>query len=234
MPITAIALAVQYKVRVRTLSLNLLILLCTAAATAAWAETYKWVDENGVVHYGDYVPKEHVRRERFLLNEHGVTVGVMERAKSPEELEAEALALREAERRRRELLAQQERDRVLLETYLSVNEIEELRDRRILAIEAQIGLTRHYLDNLQTKWRELEEDASRYNFPFSPDSDLPPLPEDLAEHIVFTENAMSEHMTTLRTLRREQSQIRDKFREEIERFRRLKEEKDSQLASKTP
>ena len=199
-----------------------IVLLAAAALTARADKLYKWVDENGVVHYGDAVPAKYAKTERHVLNEHGVTTDVLERAKTREELAAMEAAQREIERQRQLEKVQEQRDRILLDTYLSEEEIAMLRDRRILSLEARIGLTRHYLDNLRSRWDELEVAAGKFNFPYDPESDLPPLPEDLAKDIVFTENAMTEHMTTLRDLRNQQSAIRAEFEEDIERFRTLK------------
>ncbi len=199
-----------------------IVLLAGAALTAQADKLYKWVDENGVVHYGDAVPAKYASRERHVLNEHGVTTRVLERAKTSEEIAAMEAAQREIERQRHQEKVQAERDRILLDTYLSEEEIAMLRDRRILSIEARIGLTRHYLENLRARWDELEAAAGNFNFPYRPDSDLPPLPEDLAKDIVFTENAMAEHMTTLRELRTQQAAIRTEFEHDIERFRALK------------
>ena len=46
--------------------------------------TYKWVDEKGITHYGDYVPPEYAKRERAVLNEEGVVIRKLEAEKSPE------------------------------------------------------------------------------------------------------------------------------------------------------
>jgi hypothetical protein len=151
-----------------------------------------------------------------------VQVEVLPRQKTAAELAADAeeqkilQAAADAEQRARE------RDRILLDTYLSVEEIADLRDRRILALEAQIGVTRHYMKNLKGRWEELEAEARSYNFPFQEDSDLPALPDDIAQHLIHTEKAMAEHMQTVRSLREEQSQIRDDFERDMMRFRELK------------
>ncbi len=206
-----------------------LVVMTGAALTTAHADKlYKWVDENGVVHYGDAIPAKYATTERHVLNEHGVTTDVLERAKTREELAAMEAAQREIERQRKQQKIQSERDRILLDTYLSEEEIAMLRDRRILSIEARIGLTRHYLDNLRARWDELESETRKFNFPYDPASELPPLPEDLAKDIVFIENAMAEHMTTLRDLRTQQSVIRDEFEQDIQRFRALKAQKDAE------
>lgn len=203
-----------------------------AISLPAMAEDlYKWVDEKGVVHYGDAVPAAASSKERHVLNRQGVTVKVLDRQKTIEELNAMANAAAELERKSAREKLQAERDRVLLDTYLSVEEIEMLRDRRILSIEARLGVTRHYLDNLREEWDQLEAEASKYNFPYDPGSDLPPLPEDLAEHIVFTENAMAEHMNSLRDLRSQQTAIRKEFDADLSRFKLLKAQQE--LASST-
>ena len=213
-------------------NLTLIVCLLCLSLPAVAEDLYKWVDENGVVHYGDAVPASASGKERHVLNSHGVTVKVLDRQKTIDELNAMAAAASELERSRERENAQTIRDQILLDTYLSTEEIEMLRDRRILAIEARLGVTRHYLDNLRKQWDELEADAAKYNFPYSPDSDLDPLPEKLAEHIVFTENAMAEHMTSLRDLRGQQAAIREQFEFDLSRFKFLKAQEE--LASTAP
>lgn len=191
-------------------------------ASAQAEKLYKWVDDNGVVHYGDSIPAEDTRRERSVLNEQGVQVGVLPRQKTPAELAAAAEAERQRQAEIERVEKARERDRILLDTYLSVDEIADLRDRRILALEAQIGVTRHYMNNLKGKWEELEAEARRYNFPFDEQSDLPALPDDIAQHLIHTERAMAEHVQTVRALREEQGEIRDEFQRDMDRFMELK------------
>ncbi|MDH3646630.1 MAG: DUF4124 domain-containing protein [Gammaproteobacteria bacterium] len=205
-------------------------LLCLSLPAAA-DDLYKWVDKNGVTHYGDAIPAEASTQERHVLNRHGVTVKVLDRQKTIAELNAMAAAAARMEQEKSAEQMQAERDRVLLDTYLSAREIEMLRDRRVLAIEARLGVTRHYLENLRAEWDELEVEVAEYNFPYDANSELPALPEELAERIVFTENAMAEHMSSLRELRTQQSKIRSRFERDISRFKLLKEQ---ELASVTP
>ena len=55
----------------------------------AGAFMYKWVDDEGEVHYGDSVPPEFSDKERRKINEQGRTVKVFEAAKTPEEIAEE-------------------------------------------------------------------------------------------------------------------------------------------------
>ncbi len=167
------------------------------------------------------MPVNDTRRERQVLNEQGVAVDVLPRQKTQAELRVEAQRERERLAALEEIKRKQERDQILLDTYLSVEEIADLRDRRVLALEAQIGVTRHYMKNLKTKWEDLEAEARRYNFPFDEDSDLDPLPDDIAQHLIHTEKAMAEHVETVRTLRAEQGEIRDAFERDMDRFKEL-------------
>ena len=216
------------------MNIRLTAIVCLLAlnAPAAAEDLYKWVDEKGVVHYGDAIPADASRNERHVLNQQGITVKVLDRQKTIDELNAMAAAKAELENQASAEREQEERDRVLLDTYLSTDEIEMLRDRRILAIEARIGVTRHYLENLRREWDELEQEAAKYNFPYNPESDLPPLPEDLAEHIVFTENAMAEHMASLSDLRSQQAELRAQFEADLARFKLLKDQQE--MASTAP
>ena len=36
---------------------------------------YRWVDEHGVVHYGDNIPPQYASQDRTILNSQGVEVG---------------------------------------------------------------------------------------------------------------------------------------------------------------
>ncbi len=120
------------------------------------AKTYRWVDNDGVVHFGDQVPPEYASSKRQVLNEFGVPVATEDGAKTPEQIAAEkAAAKKEADERRRVLLAAR-RDQVLLDTYLSVDEIEALRDRRLELIDTQIKVTETYLQGLREILQKLQ------------------------------------------------------------------------------
>ncbi len=201
--------------------LALLISLAMSCAVSA-DRLYKWVDENGITHYGDSVPAKYATHERKVLNEQGVAVETLARQKTEAELIDDAARQAELDAQRELVAKQAERDRILLDTYLSVEEIGMLRDRRLMAIEAQVGVIRQYLGNLQDRWEDLESETRNFNFPYSEISELPPLPEDLAQLIIHTERAMAEHMQTVQLLRKEQEQIRFEFAKDTERFVQLK------------
>ena len=57
----------------KAVRLTTLLLFCLSAGLASAQEPklYRWVDENGVVHYGDSIPARYAELERQVVNEHG-------------------------------------------------------------------------------------------------------------------------------------------------------------------
>jgi len=124
----------------------------------------------------------------------------------------------QADRKAKDEIAR--RDRVLLETYSSVAEIEALRDRRIEAMESQIASTEDYLGNLREKLVALQADASNFK-PYSTSPDAPQIPESLALDMSQTIAAIPQYEQTLPRMRADQAAQKKQFDEDIARFREL-------------
>lgn len=205
------------------------ILLLLAAVALPWASSaqqggrriVKWVDENGVTQYGDKIPPEYANRDRELLNNRGVVVGSEQgeiTAEERAEMDRRAAAEAAVQQQRAQVAR---RDRMLLETYLSVSDIEDLRDRRIELLESQIKVTELYLGNLRKKLVELQSDASGFK-PYTTRADAPQIPENLALDISRTTASITVFEQTLARTRSDQEALRKSFDEDIARFRELK------------
>jgi hypothetical protein len=182
---------------------------------------YKWTDSNGVVHYDETVPPEYANLDRSVLNAQGVRVGFEEGEITEAEravIEARERAL-EAERQAKAEVAR--RDRMLLETYLSVADIEDLRDRRLELLESQIKVTELYLGNLRKRLVGLQTEASDFK-PYTTRTDAPQIPENLALDISRTTASISLYEQTLARTRLDQQALKSSFDEDIARFRELK------------
>jgi len=79
----------------------------TAGAGATGRTLYKWVDEQGVTHYGDRIPPEYAAQEQHVINSQGVEINRLEAQKTAEQMAAEDQKKQDAEQR-------QNRDRNLL------------------------------------------------------------------------------------------------------------------------
>ena len=204
------------------LILALASLLLLGTAQAQTQALYRWVDEHGVVHYGDHVPPQYASADRDLLNDQGVKVGYQEgvvTAEEQAELDRRQAIKNAAEQARQETAR---RDQVLLDTYLSVTEIEALRDRRLELLEAQIKVTEQYLNNLRKRLLSLQQEASDYK-PYSDAADAPEIPENLALDISRTGASIGLYEQTLTGTRNEQGSLRAAFAKDIERFNELKD-----------
>jgi len=184
-------------------------------------QMYRWVDENGTVHFSDSIPPEFSKTDREVLNAQGIQVGLLPGEKSTEELaeQARSQAMAAADRRRADDLIK--RDTVLLSTYLTVYEIEALRNRRKELLDGQILMTEIYLGNLREKLNELQEDASRFQ-PYSSDPNAPPIHNWLAKALSNTLNSILVYEKTLGDTRMQQGELVAKFDKDIDRFRMLK------------
>jgi len=177
------------------------------------APTYRWVDDKGVVHYGDSVPTEYSHNERSVLNGQGVEVGHVEGGKIPAEQAARARA--------DEIARQQDQhDQFLLTTYLSTKDIEQLRDERLAEMDAQIRAATSYIDTLGGRLSALAERAMIFK-PYSGEPTARRMPDDLAEDLVHTANEVRNQRLALDAKRREQLDTRAQFEGDIQRYREL-------------
>ena len=134
---------------------KIVIALCLCLApSAGWCEIYRWVDENGSVHFSDSVPPKASKLERHVLDKQGNLRDVLKRQRTVEELEQhrhriEAMAT-ESQRRSH----QEEYDRYLWTTFASLSTLEALRDERLEARDQQIM-------NLQDELSDVERALAR-------------------------------------------------------------------------
>ena len=163
------------------------------------------------------MPPEYAEFDKEVLNDHGVVVDELEGKKSEEELEAELRA--EEQRIAREM--QRRADRALLATYLSVEEIEMHRDRRVELFQAQSRVTELYLRNLRRQLEKLEREASRFA-PYSDDPDADPVDQELVAEINETRAIIARHEGNLTQFRADEMQIIARFEGDINRFKTLK------------
>lgn len=204
----------------KSLVLKLLVVLtvvCGSAAAQNEQKLYRWVDSDGVVHFGDSIPAEYAEIERQVVNQHGITVDVM-RAK---QTEAEKLEEQRLEEIRMQKELQRRADQALLATYLSVDEIVMHRDRRVELFQAQSRVTELYLRNLQRRMESLNEEASKFK-PYSEDPDAPLIQPDLAADIATTKETIARHEKNLQRFQQDEMSIVARFDGDIDRFKALK------------
>jgi len=198
-------------------ALLLALLAGVADAQTDKKKTYRWVDKNGQVHYGDSVPAEYADQDRDILNRQGVPVGREEGIITVEEAAAKAAEEKAARDEQKRKL----RDRVLLQTYQSVQELEVLRDNRLELVDAQLTIQEQSLANLRAQRAQIQKQATRYA-PLSTNPDAPPLPEEMSLDLERSANDIATQEKNLRKRRDERESIRMNFEADIKRYRELR------------
>jgi hypothetical protein len=193
--------------------------LLAAAAYAAPSSSkqggiaYKWVDEQGVVHYGDHIPPQYAQQDREVLNSQGVPVGHVEAAQTPEQTAAAAL-------KKAEVFKQRQHDSFLISTYTSVKDIEALRDVRLDQLQGQRTAAEQYVESLRSRLGSLQVRAVSFQ-PYSANPDARRMPDDLAENLVRTLNEVRVQSAALAAKSEEEKTLRAQFDADIQRYREL-------------
>ena len=130
---------------------NLLLLAAMLAFTTmvvpldAAAKVYRWVDENGVVHFGDAIPPEYSKEQHEVLDPRGVRTTVNQQQDASAAMQLD------------------DRDRALLATYTRVDEIEDVLQRRTGYLDSQNDVARDRLKGLQAREAELAGNPAAIN-----------------------------------------------------------------------
>ncbi len=184
------------------------------AATQSGHSLYKWVDEQGVTHYGDHIPPEYAGQEQHIINSHGIEISHLDAQKSPEQLAAE-------EQKRVDAEQAKNRDRNLVNTYASVQEIERLRDQRVTLLSDQIKVTSQFLEVLNGKLKKLRSNGMLFK-PYNTASNAPSMPDQFAEDLVRVENDIHTQEQNLKEKRTEETATSQQFESDIARYKELK------------
>ena len=175
---------------------------------------YKWVDSQGVTHYGDRVPPEYAGQEQHIINSQGVEVSHQDAQKSADQLAAD-------EKRRQDQEDRLNRDRNLLSAYASVGEIERIRDQRLALVSDQIKVTTQFLENLNGRMKKMRVNAMHFK-PYNADPKAPAMPDQVAEDLVRLSNDIHTQEQNLEQKRGEESTMKRQFENDIDRFKELK------------
>lgn len=179
---------------------------------------YRCKDASGQTHYGDSMPQRCRGLDTEVLNENGIAIRVIEGEQT--RLARQARETAEA-KVRKEREASLQRDRNLIETYLTVEDIERLRDQRLELLTGQYRITEQNIANLRERQKRLEGQIARFR-PYSGDEKAPPLPDHLAEEMVNTVKSLDVYLQSLGKNRQEQAEIQAAFAADIKRFKELK------------
>jgi hypothetical protein len=175
---------------------------------------YRCKSASGHSFFGQNIPPECMGADVEVLDETGRVVRLIPGTKSLEQMAAQKAA-EDAK------AAAAQRDKTLLATYLTVADIERLRDQRIDLLEQQNVVTRQYITNLRARESRLMQSVQRFR-PYSPKPSAPALPGQIANEIVNTVKGLQVYEQELAKNTVERERVAAEFGADISRFKELK------------
>lgn len=190
------------------------LLLAPVLATAGTIKC--WTAHNGVRECGSIVPPEYAQQRVELINAQGRVVEIQPGAPTPEERAAAARRAQEEEAQRRRREEQARLDRILLDTYVSEQDIARSRDEKLAVLEGGIKLA---LGNVERQERDRGRLAKRAA---QIEGRGEALPADLREDLAELDRQIENNRRYIEAQRAEQARIREQHADYVSRFRELK------------
>ena len=195
--------------------LTAVALLAVSALAFAGPKLYKWVDKDGITHYGSSIPPEYASQQTEQIDAHGNVVKTTAAQKTPEQLAAEQKAQQQAAQQAQVDAAQQAHDKVLLDTYTSTNDMDRDRDSKLASIDAQINVFNGTISGLQTTLADLQDRSSELV------SKNQPVTPKLQKQIDDTKTQLITNQQQLLKEQQHKQEVSTQFANDIARFKQL-------------
>ena len=183
------------------------------AGAAAAAGTYKWTDEQGVVHYSDKAPAETPAKGATVLDRQGRQVKKIDPPLTPEEIKAKS----DDEERARALAKakdeQARKDRALMQSYTSESEIDIARNRAISTLESQIKAAEAFSADLARRQKNIAKQKASYG--------SKPIPIELERESTAVDNELSHQTILIRQKQEELTLVTAKYDTIKQRWREI-------------
>lgn len=193
----------------------LIVLLYAGACVAQQPTLYRWVDDQGNVHYSDQIPPKYADQARAQLNAQGIVVDRVEAAPTPQELAAAKAKAAAAAKAREARLAQQRLDDKLSLKYQSVVEIKKARDKDIQLVERAVNLSESNKANHLSRIHELVGRAADI------ERSGRAAPEDLIAKMRASRAEIKELTAYIDKKEGAQAELVAQYAQRIERFREM-------------
>lgn len=199
----------------RKAAYGLALLLC--AASALKAETFRWVDEQGEVHYTDQVPPDEAKRARAKLNKQARVTEVIEEQKTPEQIE-KAKRLKKLRIDQQRILAEQrDSDTSLNRTYRSEEEMKVALQGKLNTIDSAKRIADANRLHQEEILRSLIKRAA------DTENSGQPIPQLLRDSIESTRKQIAIYQEKSRTLETSKADITASTAKDLKRLKSLQE-----------
>jgi hypothetical protein len=196
-------------------SFHILVLLLLSMGVSH-AALYKWVDEKGNTHYTTTPPPDSAVYDREVIGGRGQVVKRIQGRMTPEEKAAYEEKLLEEERLVKEQEAQKKRDRSLLISYKTVEDVIEKRDDKLSTLDSYIESLEADRNDMAHEYDELLNQAVLHER----EGKTPP--EKLKADLRGAKRELGTIEADLEKAKKERLKAVGQFEEDLKRFRELK------------
>jgi hypothetical protein len=200
----------------RLFSVLLALLVAASASPAGAQRVFKWVDEQGNVHYADTVPPKDQEQERTQLDKRGLTVKRIEAAKTAEEVAREQELKRLREEQAKVESEQRASDQVLLRTFRSDDDILMARDGKVAAIDTLIEVTRGSIGRLKEQLADMQRAAADL------ERQGKPVPRRQIDDMEAVRRQIGDNYSAIVTNEESRKAIIERYEADLRRFRHLR------------
>ena len=206
---------------------SLVVLGLVVALPVSAGKLYKWVDEKGNVHYSDRVPPEAAKLAREEKNQDGVTVKEVARAKTEEELAAEAAQRVKDEEARKIAEAQAQADRALMLSYTTEDDLLRAREQELGVIEANMATAKLTIASQEKNLSDLLAHAADF------ERNKKPVPQAVTDSIAHVRAQIEAQQKTLKEREGSKETVHNEYESKLLRWRELsaKNAKDAAAAA---
>jgi len=218
----------------QALSLFLSCLIFSSfSLNAADRGLYRWVDDKGVVHYGDHIPAQFAKKERQVLNKQAIVVETLAAQKTKAQLALEAKErARQAELRR--LAAEKaHKDRILLATYSGTQDIDNALQQAHTKIDNRLNVIDINIGNLKKQEITIME-RIEYFASNTDEADENTI-SNLESQLLATKSELENSNNLKQNLNSDKSKLKAQFDNDKSRFLKLRlQNKESTMAETHP
>ena len=191
-------------------------MLILALSLNAEAKLFKWVDDNGVIHYGDVVPPEYANKDKEVVKDNKTG----ERDKRIESMSPEMIRAKEEEEAKNiaSKKEREEKDRrvnALRNTYSSEKEIDLALERNLVLVNARLDRINIQLKSSQSTLDDLKKDADNR----SREGRI--IPQSLYDDISLTEARITQLQSERAKNEEEMKSLKERFESDKILYRKI-------------
>lgn len=179
----------------------LLLMALLASAVPAQATMYKWVDAQGITHYGDTLPPQSLGRGNTELDKQGLPIKRNAAALSPAQRQQQAQEQIRQAQENMALTERKRRDSALLNTYTTPTEIDLARDRNSEQAQLSIKSNAARLVTLRATRAQLATQLASFGTAKAPPAHLVQARDENATEIARLEQVKAQKTQEIEAIR---------------------------------